>query len=83
MLAAMTPAEFAERYAEYLIDPGADSWEMVAALCATMHNIAVAQSGGKESAMISADDLMPKIAGEQREVVSAESFEQYARRVWG
>lgn len=79
MLATMTPGEFDERYAAHQIDPGIDSWETVATLCATLINIAKGQSGDKE--FVDVDDFMPGEPVDKS--LSTEAAERQAALYWG
>lgn len=77
MLARMTPGEFSERYAAHRIDPGADTWEVVAAICATILNV----NRGDDSDPVDIDDLMPGQVA--RRAMSADAAERWARSQYG
>ena len=77
MLARMSPDEFQERYAAHQIDPGNDSWESIATICAVLCNIANGMAGDKGE-LVEVADFMPG-AKKRQKAKSAGDFEAWAR----
>jgi hypothetical protein len=62
----MTPEQFGERYAHYLVEPWGDEWQHTSAIVATIHNAATRNIYSKSRQRIpskvwcEADQFVPK-----------------------
>lgn len=57
MLDRMTPDEFRERYAHYLVEPWGDNWEQTGTIAAVLTNLFAAYCAGKSGKSISGSAL--------------------------
>lgn len=88
MLYTMTPDQFRERYAHYLVEPWGDEWRQTGSIVAEIANQVTrymyAKAGRKPEGMLTADEVIPKLRFSQNAkhaLSDDETFEELCKLI--